>query len=148
MHSFFTVSFIYIPITDPAPLLSALPLQLSSITSQRRGSPFGHHPTLGHLVPAGLSTSSPTESQPGRGRGSNGREQSQRQHLLHLLGTHMKTKLHTCICVGGLGPVHACSLIDYSAIGSPQRPNVVDSVCLPVGFPSPLSPLVLPSTLP
>lgn len=46
---------------------------------------LGYHPTLGHEVTAGLSTSSPTEAQPGtpfRGRGSKGRQQSQLQPLL------------------------------------------------------------------
>ena len=42
---------------------------------------LGYHPTLVQQVPAGLSTSCPTEAQlgsPGLGRGSSGRQQSHR----------------------------------------------------------------------
>uniref|UniRef100_A0A8C6IJN4 Myosin IIIA n=1 Tax=Mus spicilegus TaxID=10103 RepID=A0A8C6IJN4_MUSSI len=50
----------------------------------------GYHPTLAHQVLGELSTSSPTEAQPGRpikGRESKGGQQSQSQSLLQLLGT-------------------------------------------------------------
>ena len=64
---------------------------------------FAYLPTLEHQVEAGISTSYLTAARevgPGRGRESNGRQQSQRQSLLQLLGdahedqhTHM---LHMC----------------------------------------------------
>ena len=60
---------LYIPITAPVPLLSALPLQLSSITSQRRGSP------LFNITPSDIRAShilshwGPTK-QPGTGQGT------------------------------------------------------------------------------
>jgi hypothetical protein len=44
---------------------------------QDEDAPFGYHPILGHLVPAGLSTSSPTEAKPGGAgskKGPNGRD--------------------------------------------------------------------------
>jgi hypothetical protein len=41
----------------------------------------------------------------------------------------MKTKLHICyICVGNLGPPHACSLVVDSVSVSPHGPRLVDSV--------------------
>jgi hypothetical protein len=61
---------LYILITVPlSPLFPDPSLQTpSSIvipSPQRRGVLFGYHPFLGHLVPAGLGTSSFTKAQPG-----------------------------------------------------------------------------------
>jgi hypothetical protein len=57
--------------------------------------------------------------------GSIDRQHIQRQPTLQL-ESHMKTKLH--ICVWGLGPVHACSLVSCSVSGSPQGSMLVDMV--------------------
>jgi hypothetical protein len=55
--------------------------------------------------PVGLNTSSLTEAQPGlqvRGRGFNGKQQSQRQPLLQLLGCPLEDQVaHLLKCVGG-----------------------------------------------
>ena len=85
----FTLQSDYIPPFPSSTSLQTSPFITPLPSPQRRGAPPGYHPALGHLVPAGLGTSSPTEAQPGspgRGRGSNGRQQSQRQPLLQLLG--------------------------------------------------------------
>jgi len=43
----------------------------------------------------------------------------------------MKIKLHIChVCVGGLGLVHACSLVGGSVSVSPHRSRLVDSLGL------------------
>ena len=51
-----------------------------SPSPERRGSPLGYHPTLGHQVTAGLNSPSPNVAQPGspaRGKGYNVMEQRQ-----------------------------------------------------------------------
>ena len=70
------------------PVLPFQPLQITHplSTPHRRAGPLVYHPSMGHQVEAG-STSSPTEVQPdspGRGRGSNGRRQNQRQLVVTL----------------------------------------------------------------
>lgn len=64
---YFDIYSLYIHITAPPPLLPVSPLQAPpfialSPSAQRKGVPLGYHSTLGHLVPTGLGTSSPTES--------------------------------------------------------------------------------------
>jgi hypothetical protein len=62
----------------------------------KRETSLRYHPTRGQLIPAGISTSSPTEVQsgsPDRGKRSNGRQQSQRQTLLQLWGYAHKEQM-------------------------------------------------------
>ena len=91
-------------------------------------------PTLGHPVTVGLSASSPTEAQPGspvRGKGSKGRQQSQRQPMHPLLGgRHEDQAAHIWIC-RGWGPAPECSLVGGSVSVSLHGPRLVDSVGLP-----------------
>lgn len=51
--------------------LSSCPTLTNSPSSppflfRKEGAPLGYHPTLGHPIPVGLRTFSPTEAQPGR----------------------------------------------------------------------------------
>lgn len=112
--------------------LSPLPLPL--LPRERKARPLGYQPLFALQVESGLNTSSPTEARKGslaRGKGWKGRQQSQRLAPLQLLQkTHMKTKLHiSCICVGDLCPVHACSLFGSVSV-SPHGPRLVDSAGL------------------
>ena len=60
----------------------------------------------------------------------------------------MKTKLHIShICVGGLGPSHACSMIGDLVSMSPHVPRLVDFIGLVV-FLTFLAPSILPLPLP
>ena len=76
------------PSSPPSPTLRN-PSPHHPLFSSEKGSPLECYPTLGHLVPAGLGTFSPTEAQPGSpsgggggdgggGRGSSGRERRPR----------------------------------------------------------------------
>ena len=74
---------LYILIPAPPSSPSSPTLTNLSLSSEKGKS------TLGYLVPAGLGTFSSTEAQPdspGRRKGSNSRQQSQRQPPLKLLG--------------------------------------------------------------
>ena len=103
---------------------------------------------------SGLSASSPTEAKQGslaRVKGSKGsnRVQGRDRPPLPLLGIHMKTKLHICyICVGGLGPDHACYLVVDSVSVSLHGPRLVGSVGLLVVCLTHPVPLTLSETLP
>ena len=91
---FFSIIYLFtlhskctLPSSPLSPTLnkSLSPLPLPLLLKEGEAS-HGDHSTLEHLVSSGLGTSSPTEAQPGspfKGRGSNGRQQSQRQTLLH-----------------------------------------------------------------
>ena len=72
--------------------------------------------------------------------------------LLQLLGDlheDLKTKLYVYyICVGGLGPVHAHSLVGGLVSGSLQEYRLIDPFGLPVEFLSSLGPSILSPTLP
>ena len=77
-------------IEDHPPILSSpLPLHLPSPPSLRReGNPV-YQSVLTHQVAAGLGETSPTEatdSSLAMGKGPKGRQQSQSQYPLHLLG--------------------------------------------------------------
>jgi hypothetical protein len=57
----------------------------------------------------------------------------------------MKTKWHICyICVEGLGPAHACSLVGGSVSGSRRGSRLGDSVGLLVESLSPLGHSIFP----
>lgn len=129
----FIFLFLYIPIKVPS-LLSyqSCPYKFPSLTPspspQRRGKPrLGCHPTLGHLVPGGLRIfSSLTEAQsgsPDKVKGSNGRQQSQRQPQLQLLGDPHEASYTSTTNVVGLGPAPACSLVDGSVSVSSHGPG-------------------------
>ena len=62
----------------------------------------------------------------------------------------MKSKLHICnIYIGGLGPVHACSLVGGSVSMSPKEPILFDFVGLLVMSLTPLDlSIIHPPTLP
>ena len=69
------------PSSFPSPTLTNPSSYCLLPFSSEKGNPLlGYHPTLGHLVLAGLGTSSPTSNQAvqigGRERESNGREQT------------------------------------------------------------------------
>ena len=103
----------------PNPTLTSPSTITLSPFPQRRGSPLGYHPTLAHPVIVGLSTSSPTRAQPDspvRGKGSNGRQQSQRQPPLQLLGDPHEDQaeylLQTCVLGWGEGRYNPCMLFD------------------------------------
>ena len=69
---------------------------------------------LAYQVAARLGASSieARQSSPVRGKGSKGSQCSQRQPLLLLEESHMKTQMHNCyLCAEGLGLSHACSLV-------------------------------------
>jgi len=56
----------------------------------------------------------------------------------------MKTKLHICyVCVRGLGPAHAYSLVGGSVSESSHGPRLVGSVGLPVVSMTPPTPSIL-----
>ena len=156
---FFLIDSLYIPIQDTLLPLPLVPPQshapspfLSSPSLQRRGRiAHEYQPALAYQVEAGLSISSSTKARqgsPARGRGSTGRQQSQRQPLLlNCWVTHMKINLHVYYkCVGGLGLAHAYSQVGSVSL-SPHGPGLVDSVGLVVVVLTPLSPSVLPLTL-
>lgn len=100
----------------PNPTLTNLSLHLPLALSSEKESPSGYHPSLGHLVPAGLGTST-TQAQPGSPSRSqsNGREQRRRQPPLHFLGDpheHQAHICHKCVGEGGcLGPPPTCFLV-------------------------------------
>jgi hypothetical protein len=48
--------------------------------------------------------------------------------------------------VGDLGPAPVCSLVGCSVSGISQRSRLGDTIGLPMGFPSPLVPSILPLT--
>ena len=77
------------PSFSPRPTLQIHPTVTLFHSPQGMERPLMYHPALGHQFEAELSSSSPTEAQPGsltRGRGSNGRAQSQRWPPFQLLG--------------------------------------------------------------
>jgi len=88
----FNESIIYshnILITTPF-LLSSQPHPYESLTFHYLQSPVEYHPNMGHPVATELSAFLPIEEQlssSARGKGSNGRQQSQRQSLFQLLGS-------------------------------------------------------------
>jgi hypothetical protein len=88
----------------------------------------GYRPTLGHLVPVGLSTSSPTETWPScpvRIMESNDRQQSQRKYPLQVLGDlHGDQAAHLLQMYRILGPSSVCSLVSGSL--SPHGHRLVD----------------------
>ena len=95
------------PFYIPAPLLlpvppSGPPLPQISLF-QRRGGPHGYYPPA-HQVAVGLNTSFTTEARqgsPARRKGSKGRQQSQRQLPLQLLGDpYEATAIHLQMCRG------------------------------------------------
>lgn len=96
----------------------------------RRGSvPLCYNPTLSYLIPIGLGTSSPTDTQPGRGQGSNGREKRQTQTSLHHLEDPYEGQAHICYkCVKSLGLLPAWSL--FCSLGSlnPRCPRLVKTL--------------------
>lgn len=69
-YVYFFHNLFFIHITPQLqPLLPIFPLQIplplpTSLLLRERKTPLGYHPSLRHRVPAGLSTSSPTEAQP------------------------------------------------------------------------------------
>lgn len=83
----------------------------------------GHYLPLEYQVTVGLDAASLTEVRQDcliRGIGATRMQPIQGQSLSQLLGTWIKTKLHTYnIKVGGLGPAHAPSLVGDSDSGSP-----------------------------
>ena len=85
LFSLLLIYSLYILITPPlVPLLPVLLLQIPPpprlpLLLRDGKAHLGYHPTLVHPVTAGLSTSFPTEAQPGspvRGRSSNGRQKA------------------------------------------------------------------------
>jgi hypothetical protein len=61
---------------------------------------LGYHPTLGHLIPAGIGISSPTEGQPVQvGEGVQWQALESETASTAMLGTHVKTRLHITINV-------------------------------------------------
>ena len=108
-------------------LVNLSPHYLLPFSSEKGRLPLRDHPTLEHLVPAGLSISSSAEVQTGsqgRGRGSKGRQQSQRQSLLQFLGdSHEDQAAHLYKCWGGLGSAPAYSLVGGSVSVSPLGPT-------------------------
>jgi hypothetical protein len=140
--SFFSVFFIHIttPLQFPSILSSHShpckphPPLLLLILLRKEETFFGYNTTLGHLVPAGLSTSSSTEAQPGspgRGRGSNSREQRQETAPAPMSGdpyeeqaTHLR---QTCV-----GPRSSpCMFFGWwPSLCEPHGPKLVDSVGL------------------
>ena len=125
---FFNNSFcIFSLLPSHRPLLSSLPSPTPA-----NPSPFVHYPILGYQVPARQGTSFPAETQPGspyRGRGSNGRQQSQKQPQLQLLGDHIKTKLHIGYkCVEDLGPAMFFGL--WFSSSEPRDSRLINTVGL------------------
>lgn len=79
IDSFFFFNSSYHLISAPLPSLFLVPhlqhpLPVASFpSSQKMEAHLGYHPILGHLVPAGVGTFSPTDAQPGStswGRGT------------------------------------------------------------------------------
>ena len=115
------------------------PLPILLLLREGEG-PLGYHLTLGHLVLARLSNSSPTEAQPGspgRGRGSNGRQASQRQPLFQLLDdSHEDQAVHLFqIC----RTASACSFVGGFVSVNHHRPRFIDSVGILVVSLTPLA---------
>jgi len=90
---------VLLPPLLPVPLTRPPPTFFSSLLFMAREVPSGYRST-----PAHQGAPSPPEvltKQSGRGKGSSGRQQSQRQPSLLLLGDPHETKLHICYkCVG------------------------------------------------
>lgn len=90
------------PFSPPSPALTNSPI-IPSSSPQSRGRPLGYHPSLGHLVSAGLNTS-PTEAQPGSPGG--GKEiqwqatESETALTPIVRGCTFKTKLYICYKCG------------------------------------------------
>lgn len=78
-YSHYILQFPFLLSYKSCPYKSFLPLP-PPLSEEKGNHPFlGYHPTLGHLVPSGLSTFSSTKAKPsslGRTRGSNDRLQS------------------------------------------------------------------------
>lgn len=86
---FVCLSWSQFPPSRPSPTLTDPFLHYPYPFSLENGKPLlGYLPTLGYPVTVGLGISSPITAQQGspvRRRGSNGRQQNQRQHPLQLL---------------------------------------------------------------
>lgn len=115
---------LYIQIAALTPSFHPIPTLMSSSThcfltfSSEKGKPsLGYYTTRGHLVPAGLRPYSLTETQtdsPGRRRGSNSKQQSQRQTppLLPLLENLEEDQaVHLLQMCTGSSSAPACSLV-------------------------------------
>ena len=92
--------------SSPRPALTNTLTPLPTPVLREGEAPLWYHFTLGHRVPAGLSTSSPTKAQtggPGRGRGSNGRQQNQRQPQFQLLRDTNEDKVGHLLQIWGHG---------------------------------------------
>lgn len=85
-------------------------------------------PTLSHQISAELGTSFPTEARQGSHRDWTA------------CSSHY-------VCAQGLDPICIRSLVGGSGSESSQESILIDSVGLPVGFPSPSGPSILPPTL-
>lgn len=94
----------YIPFSAPPPCsppnpsysYKSLPQFPIPVSLRRRRCPTWVSPTLRHLVPEGNKYILSTKAQVGilvRGRGSNGRDKSQRQSCSSCYRNHLKTKL-------------------------------------------------------
>ena len=123
-------------ISSPASLFSQSHPHITSLTLfhslQRRRCPHSYQTVLLSEVPGGLSSFSPTETRQGssaRRKGSKGRQQSQRQPTLQLLGDPHEDQashlLHRC-----RGPTFSpCRIFGWWVrLGEPHEPRLVDSV--------------------
>lgn len=115
------------PSSFPSPILTNPSPTSSSPSPEISGAPS---PTLGHLVSA-LVTSSPTETQPGGGKGIQWQEAETKVALLHLLGyPHDDQAVHCYKYIGDLGQAPVCSLVGGLGFVRPCGPRLVDSVVL------------------
>jgi hypothetical protein len=104
-----TVLFIYIQnITSPSPLSQASPTH-APLLSPLSGWPPGHFPSLGYQIPIEHIFSHWAQK---------------RQPVLSYMCSQGSQTSLLCSLVGGLVP------------GSPQRSMLIDTVALPLGFPS------------
>lgn len=88
------------------------------------------------------------QSRPVKGQDSQSHNRFRLSPCSSCWGTHMNPKLHlSYICVEGLGPALACSLIGGLVSRSPQEYRLNDSKGLLMEFLSPLSSLILPPLL-
>jgi hypothetical protein len=137
-HNFFffpPVTYFFIHFISQSQPLQILSSIIPSLSPQRRESPPEYHLILRHRVPAGLSSSSPTEAQPGspaREMESSGRPESQRQPPLQLLGNlHEDQATYLLqVCKGPRSSL--CMLFGwcFSLCEHPHGPRLVDSVGL------------------